>query len=130
MCMHGVEVNPTLKIRPTIDARYILQFCVNSEENPQEAQQPPSPPHVEEQQFQHGESSAAQPTNAMIYDQLLVIRASMEQMQLDRRADRAYFEQEQRANNIYFDHMTSQTSSVYRTNTYIHQELYNSIPEG
>jgi len=103
---------------------------VNSEENPQEAQQPPSPPHVEEQQFQHGESSAAQPTNAMIYDQLLVIRASMEQMQLDRRADRAYFEQEQRANNIYFDHMTSQTSSVYRTNTYIHQELYNSIPEG
>jgi len=45
---HGVEVNPTLKIRPTIDARYIQQFCVNSEENPQEAQQPPSPPHVEE----------------------------------------------------------------------------------
>ena len=40
---HGVEVNPTLKIRPTIDARYILQFCANSEENPQEAQQPPFP---------------------------------------------------------------------------------------
>ena len=91
---HAVEVNPTLKIRPTIDARYILQFCVNPEENPQEAQQPPSPPHAEEQQFQHGESSAAQPTNTMIYDQLSVIRASMEQMQLDLRADRAYFEQE------------------------------------
>jgi len=46
---HSVEVNPILKIRPIIDARYILQFCVNSEENPYEAQQPPSPPHVEEQ---------------------------------------------------------------------------------
>jgi len=66
----------------------------------------------------------------MIYDQLSVIIASMEQMQLDRRTDRAYFEQEQRANRMYFYHMTSQISSVYRTNTYIHQGLYNGIPEG
>jgi len=54
----------------------------------------------------------------------------MEQMQLDRKTDRAYFEQEQRANKIYFDHMTSQISSVHKTNTYTHQELYNDIPEG
>jgi len=42
----------------------------------------------------------------MIYNQS-VIRASIEQMQLDKRADKTYFEQEQRANRIYFDHMTS-----------------------
>jgi len=31
---------------------------------------------------------------------------------------------------MYFDYMTSQISAVHRTNTYIHQGLYNGIPEG
>jgi len=59
MCgAQGVEVNPTIKIRPTIDKRYIEQLCVNPEENPPAAQQPPSPsPIVEDQPLEHSESS-------------------------------------------------------------------------
>jgi len=66
---YGVEVNPSSKIKPPLDARYIQQFCVNPEENPQAPQQPPSPPPVvEEQQFEQAESSTTLFTNVMLYD--------------------------------------------------------------
>ena len=66
---HGVEVDPSEKIKPPMDARYIRQFCVNPAENPQAQQQPPSPPHVADEQL-------------MFYDKLSAIEASLQNLQL------------------------------------------------
>ena len=66
---HGVEVDPSEKIKLPMDARYIRQFCVNPAENPQAQQQPPSPPHVAEEQ-------------SMFYDKLSAIEASLQNLQL------------------------------------------------
>jgi len=114
---HGVEVDPTVKIRPTIDAWYIQYFYVNSEESLLAAQQPPSPhPVVKKQQFEHAEYSVAPPPNAVLFDQLSSIRVSLQHMRLEQSANRAYFilfipqfllatyfELEQSANRTYFE---------------------------
>jgi len=44
----GVAVNPTIKIRPTIDKKFIDQNCINLEEAHQQPH-PPHPAHVEDQ---------------------------------------------------------------------------------
>ncbi|KAJ1426482.1 hypothetical protein SESBI_10225 [Sesbania bispinosa] len=46
MCAaQGVEVNPSKKIRTTIDKRYIELYCTNHNERQARQQEPPPPKH-------------------------------------------------------------------------------------
>ncbi|KAJ1401627.1 hypothetical protein SESBI_28642 [Sesbania bispinosa] len=78
----GVEVNPTAKIRPTIDKRYIELYCTNPADIQQAGQlEPQSPPPVEEEpQPVHGGQFSA---NDEILERLRFLRLEQERDHLE-----------------------------------------------
>ncbi|KAK7393456.1 hypothetical protein VNO78_22012 [Psophocarpus tetragonolobus] len=77
-----VEVNPTVKIKPTIDKKYIEQNFTNPVENQQVRQSPVQPPPPPTPQQQQSEPLAASSMEAMMLEEMRYLRASMEHMQL------------------------------------------------
>jgi len=99
----GVVVNPTIKIRPTIDKKFIDQSCINLEE----AHQQPHPPHPANVEDQPSAVPSEQHSATPITMEHIMeyIRASTEHIQL-------------------------QNASNHKGILYIQQGLYHGSSEG
>jgi len=95
----GVKVNPTMKIRPPIDRRFIEQNCTNANEHPPAGNSPQhqSPPPLQ-QSFIHQVTPSSS--------------SSMEAMNL-----------------AHMEHLKMQQSDNHREMIHLHWGLYNSIPQ-